>query len=96
MSEGRRNARTSALSFATVSSNTSVDANNMKAKMCHVIREDLSRRPQLIMKRRVSTQEINKMAFEKRENVDEKQVGNQKLNNEKKVFVKKKRLTNRS
>jgi hypothetical protein len=36
------------------------------------------------------------MAFEKRENVDEKQVGNQKLNNEKKVFLKKKRLTNKS
>jgi hypothetical protein len=34
------------------------------------------------------------MAFEKRENVDEKQVGKQKLNNEKKKL--KKRLTNRS
>jgi hypothetical protein len=36
------------------------------------------------MRPRESTQEINKMAFEKRENVDEKQVGKQKLNNEKK------------
>jgi hypothetical protein len=35
------------------------------------------------------------MAFEKCENVDEKQVGKQKLNNEKKVYQKK-RLTNRS
>jgi hypothetical protein len=33
------------------------------------------------------------MAFEKRENVDEKQVGNQKLNNDKKsFFLKKKRV----
>jgi hypothetical protein len=58
-----------------------VDANIMKAKMCHVIREDLSRRPQLTVRRRESTQEINKMAFEKRENVDEKQVGKQNLKN---------------
>jgi hypothetical protein len=85
----------SALSFATVSSNTSIDANNMKGRMCHVIREDLPRQLQLTVRRRESTQEINKMAFEKRENVDEKQVGKHKLNNEKKVFLKK-RLANRS
>jgi hypothetical protein len=36
------------------------------------------------------------MAFEKRENVDEKQVGKQKLNNEKEDFLRKKRLPNRS
>ncbi len=35
------------------------------------------------------------MTFEKRENVDEKQIGKQKLNNEKKVY-KKKRLTNKN
>ncbi len=73
------------MSFATVSSNTSVDANNMKANMSHVIREDLSLRPQLTVRQRESTQEINKMAFEKGENVNEKQVGKQKLNNEKRV-----------
>ncbi len=32
------------------------------------------------------------MAFEKRENVDEKQVGKQKLNNEKQSFFKKKKV----
>ncbi len=50
----------------------------MKAKMSHVIKEDLSQRPQLMVRRRESTQEINKMAFKKRENVDKKQVGKQK------------------
>ncbi len=49
------------------------------------------RRPQFIVRRRESTHEINKMAFEKRENVDEKQVGKQKLNNEKQSFFKKKK-----
>jgi hypothetical protein len=57
----------------------------MKAKTSHVIWEDLSQRPQLTVRRKESIQEINKMAFEKRENVDEKKVGKQKLNNEKKV-----------
>jgi hypothetical protein len=47
----------------------------MKAKMSHVIKKDLSRRPQLPVRRREFIKEINKMAFEKRENVDEKQVG---------------------
>jgi hypothetical protein len=51
----------------------------MKAKMSHVIRKDISQRLQLTMKRRESTQEINKkMAFKKHENVDKKQVGKQK------------------
>ncbi len=49
------------------------------------------RRPQFTVRRRESTHEINKMAFEKRENVDEKQVGKQKLNNEKQSFLKKKK-----
>ncbi len=56
----------------------------MKVKTSHVIKEDLSQRPQLTVKRRESTQEINKMPFEKCENVDEKQVDKQKVNNEKK------------
>ncbi len=49
------------------------------------------RRPQFIVRRRESTHEINKMAFEKHENVNEKQVGKQKLNNEKQSFFKKKK-----